>query len=46
MFARAGSLLAVPFSEDRLEIAGEPVPVVNDVSMESFFDHVQFAVFW
>ncbi len=44
VFARGGSLLAVPFHQDRLEVAGEPVPVVNDVRMESLTGHVQFTV--
>lgn len=44
VFGRTGSLMAVAFDPDRLEIAGEPVPVLEDVRMESLFSNVQLAV--
>jgi serine/threonine-protein kinase len=34
IFARSGNLLAVPFDLDRLQVVGEAVPVVSNVSME------------
>lgn len=41
LFARSGSLLAVAFDIERLEVSGQPVPVVSDVGMESFFNQAQ-----
>ena len=35
IFWRAGSLWAVPFDPDRLEVQGDPVPVVEGVSLAS-----------
>ncbi len=35
IYARNGSLLAVPFDLDRLEVAGAAVPVLDDVWMDS-----------
>jgi serine/threonine-protein kinase len=35
VFARGGSLLAVPFDLGRLEIAGSPVPVIEGVQVDS-----------
>ena len=35
VFVRSGTLWAAPFDQDRLDIAGTPVPVVEDVRVES-----------
>ena len=43
-FARSGHLMAVAFDPERLEVTGEPVSVVADVAMHSFFPHAQYAV--
>ena len=34
-FARSGALWAVPFDSDRLELNGEPVPVLDDLLVSS-----------
>ncbi len=44
VFARAGTLLAVPFDESRLEVSGQPALVQDGVGMESLFGQAQFAV--
>jgi hypothetical protein len=41
LFGRSSNLLAVSFDLDRLEIRGEPVNVVSDVSMDSLFGQTQ-----
>ena len=45
VFARGGRLLAAPFDLDRLELRGEPVPVVDGLALESIFGnaHVAFS---
>jgi serine/threonine-protein kinase len=43
LFARAGTLYAVPFDASSLEVSGEPLPVIPGVSMESLFGQVQVA---
>jgi Tol biopolymer transport system component len=44
LFARSGNLLAVPFDLERLEVLGEPVPVVSNATMDSQFGQAQVAV--
>ena len=44
VYARGGSLLAVPFDVDRLELTGVPMPVVDDVSMRPTSGHADFVV--
>jgi serine/threonine-protein kinase len=36
VFVRSGALWAVPFDSDRLDIVGNPLPVVNDVGVGLF----------
>ena len=43
VFLRSGSLWAVPFDRDRLELVGNPVPVVEGVRVENR-GNVQFAI--
>ncbi len=43
VFARSGTLYAVPFDPSSLEVSGEPLPVMPGVSMESLFGQVQVA---
>ncbi len=35
LFARSGNLYAVPFDRERLEVQGEPAPIIFDVRMNS-----------
>jgi hypothetical protein len=44
LFARGGNVMAVAFDPDRLEVTGEPVPVLRGVAMNSLWPHAQFAV--
>ncbi|HXV60222.1 MAG TPA: protein kinase, partial [Vicinamibacteria bacterium] len=46
LFMRRGTLYAVGFDLRRLEVTGEPVPVVHDVEMDSYgdFEFAQYAV--
>jgi serine/threonine-protein kinase len=44
VFGRAGSLMAIAFDPDSGTVSGEPVTVVPDVAMDSFFAQVQVAV--
>jgi len=44
LFARAGSLMVVPFDLERLEVSGEATPVVQDVAMESLFGSAHVSV--
>ncbi len=44
VFARSGSLWAVPFDADRLELTGEPVPVVEGVQVDPRIGFAQFAL--
>ncbi len=44
VYARAGGLRAVAFDLERLEVTGEPVPVLGDVRVDSQFAKAQFAV--
>jgi serine/threonine-protein kinase len=44
IYARAGSLLAVPFSLQRLEVTGPPVPVLEGVSTDPVFGYAHFSV--
>ncbi len=46
LFARSGSLYAVPFDAQTLQVDGavEPVQVISNVNMESLFGQGQFAV--
>jgi serine/threonine-protein kinase len=36
VYAQAGQLLAVPFDLDRLEVSGDPVPLIEDSSNQQF----------
>jgi len=42
LYVNRGTLFAVPFSLDRLELAGTPVPIVDDVAYSSLFGYAQF----
>ena len=44
VFTHDGSLLAVPFDLDRLEVKGSPVPVLDGVRMHSESKQVQFSL--
>lgn len=44
IYARAGTLMAVRFDPDRLEVQGTAVPVVNDLMTIAFSGAPQFAV--
>lgn len=44
VFARDGSLMAVRVDIERAEVFGEPVPVAEDVAMESLFGQVHAAI--
>ena len=44
IYARAGSLLAVPFDLDRLEVTGSPTTVASDVVTEPTSGFANFAV--
>ena len=44
VYARAGSLLAVPFDLQRLEVTGQPVEVVADVMMTTSGGGAEFAL--
>ena len=44
VYARDGSLLAVPFDAKRLEVTGSPTPVVDDVLTSPSFGHAEFSV--
>ncbi len=43
VFGRGGSLFAVPFDVERLELTGEAVPVMDRVALESLFGNVYAA---
>ncbi len=43
VYANTGSLFAVPFDLERLEVTGSPVPVVEDVWMSTAFGSAAFA---
>ncbi len=43
VYGQAGSLLAVPFDLDRLEVTGSPVPVLEDVDMDNSTGAVDFS---
>lgn len=43
VFARAGSLHAVPFDPERAEVLGDPEVIVRDVMMDLTFGQAQFA---
>lgn len=42
VYVNRGKLFAVPFSLDRLEVRGTPIPVLDDVSYSSLFGYAQF----
>ena len=44
IYARAGSLLSVPFDVDRLEVLGTPSVVTEDVYTDSVWGYANFAV--
>ena len=44
VYARDGSLLAVPFELDKLQIKGSPIPVVQDVAMSSVGGAAEFSI--
>ena len=44
VYARSGGLRAVPFDLDRLEVTGEPVPVLDGLAVQSLWDIARFAV--
>jgi serine/threonine-protein kinase len=44
IYARAGTLFAIPFDVDRLEVKGTPVPVLEGVSWFPFFGSADFAL--
>jgi serine/threonine-protein kinase len=44
IYARAGSLLAVPFDLKRLEVTGPPIAVVENVSTDAIMGLADFAV--
>jgi serine/threonine-protein kinase len=44
IYARGGTLLAVPFDPEKLEITGQPFPVVNSVFMSANTGMAAFAV--
>jgi len=44
IYARAGSLLAVPFDLDESRVDGSPVPVVEGVSFSPIYGSAQYAV--
>ena len=44
IYARAGSLLTVPFDVDRLEVTGPPIAIVADVFTQPDFGIADFAV--
>jgi serine/threonine protein kinase len=44
VYARAGSLLAIPFDAKRLEVTGSPTVVVDDVLMSPSYGHAEFSV--
>ncbi|MGI8783215.1 MAG: protein kinase domain-containing protein [Acidobacteriota bacterium] len=44
VFARAASLLAVPFDLERLEVTGPPIPVLDGVATSSTSGAAQFAL--
>lgn len=44
VFARGGTLLAVAYDRERRKVSGEPVPLVEDVQMESLTGFAQFDV--
>jgi hypothetical protein len=41
IFARSGNLLAAAFDLERLQVVGDPAPVVSNVSMQSVFPQMQ-----
>ena len=44
IYARAGGLWAVSFDLERLEVTGDPVPILDDVRVDAVFGYAQFAV--
>ena len=44
IYARAGSLLAVPFDLKRLEVTGPPITVVEDVFTDPIMGLANFAI--
>jgi Tol biopolymer transport system component len=44
VYARAGSLLAVPFDLDTLKVTGAPVPIVRDVTTVAQDGYAEFGV--
>jgi serine/threonine-protein kinase len=44
VFARGDALLAVPFDPEKLEVAGSPVPVADDVEINATNGTAQFAL--
>jgi len=44
VFARGGNVLAVPFDLRKVEVAGTPIPVLEDIAFESQNGLSQFAV--
>jgi serine/threonine-protein kinase len=44
VFGRGGNLLAVGFDAESRSVTGDPVTIVREVAMDSFFAHVQVAV--
>ena len=42
VYARGGGLRAAPFDLERLEVTGDPAPVLDGVRMYSLFDNAQF----
>jgi Tol biopolymer transport system component len=44
VFGRTGSLFAVRFDPEKLEVTGNPVPVLNDVSGDSTTGAVHFSI--
>ena len=45
VMGRRGSILAVPFDLERLEVTGPPVPVVENVHTDTLFGLANFSVY-